>query len=251
MPFNRFKGGKLPPKRRMGIPALGDFLDKATTWPTVPPKGWEFAVPASSLNILGNNSYGDCAEAGALHLIQAQQYNVGETLIPTEQDALNLYSAVTGFNPSDPSTDQGTVLTDLLTYWKTTGITIGRTVHKIAGYASLDITSVAQMRYAAFLFGGTYLGINCPQECEDDTSNWNFAPGLPIAGGHCIIQAGEGSAGGKMGSWGMWIPATWRFILGYADEGYVVWGQDFLDLHTGKSPTGLDLAGMAAAGAAI
>ena len=36
--FNRFKGGKLPPKRLMKMPALGDFLDKATTWPLFPHK---------------------------------------------------------------------------------------------------------------------------------------------------------------------------------------------------------------------
>jgi hypothetical protein len=245
-----YKLGRKPARRLLSTPSLGDFLDKATTWPAVAAQGWEFAVPANALNILGNADYGDCAEAGALHLIQAQQYNVGETLVPTEQDALNLYSAVTGFNPSDPNTDQGTALIDLLNYWKTTGITVGSKVHKIVGYASLDITSVAQMRYAAYTFGGTYLGINCPNECQQNTGNWNFAPGLAIEGGHCIIQAGEGAAGGKIGSWGMWIPATWEFLLGYVEEAYVVVSRDWLDAQQ-KSPTGLDLNGLLAAMAAI
>ena len=245
-----FKLGRKPARRLLSTPTLGDFLDKATTWPAVPPQGWEIAVPTTSLNILGNDQYGDCAEAGALHLIQAQQYNVGATVIPTEQDALNLYSTVTGFNPNDPSTDQGTELIALLNYWKTTGITIGSKVHKIVGYASLDITSVQQMRYAAYTFGGTYLGINCPNECESDTTNWNFAPGLPIAGGHCIIQAGEGAAGGTVGSWGMWIPASWQFLLGYIEEGFIVIGQDWLDAQD-KSPVGLDLNGLIAAMAAL
>lgn len=240
------KYGKQAPRRLLSTPSLGDFLDKATTWPAVAAEGWEYAVPANDLSILGNDDYGDCAEAGALHLIQAQSFNAGRPLIPTVQDALKLYSAVTGFNQNDPSTDQGTDLISLLNYWQKTGITVGNTIHKIVGYASLDINSVAQMRYAAFTFGGLYLGINCPGVCQQNTSNWNFGPGQPIDGGHCIIQAGEGAAGGKTGSWGMWIPTSWEFYLSYLDEGFIVISEDWLS-GQGKSPTGLDLNGLLAA----
>lgn len=249
-----FKLGKNAPKHLLKMAALSDFLPRATAWPSVPAQGWEFSVPASSLSILGNGpspdnppeisgGVGNCAEAGALHLIQAQSYNTAKPLIPTTEDALNLYSAITGFNRNDPSTDQGTALTDLLTYWQKTGITIGNTVHKIVGSASLDITSIAQMRYATYLFGGSYLGINCPKKCQQDTTNWNFGPGLKVDGGHCIIRAGEGADGGKTGSWGMWIPTSNEFYLSYLDEGYIVVTEDWLNAQ-GKSPSGLDLDGL-------
>ena len=230
---------------------LGDFLDKAANWPGVPAQGWEFAVPSADLNILGNDQWGDCAAAGAMHLIQAMTSNASTPLVPTTEETLALYSAVTGFNPNagppgNNPTDQGTALTDLLAYWQKTGITIAGQSHKIVGSASVDISSVAQMRYAAYTFGGLYLGMNCPNQCEQDTSNWNFAAGLPIAGGHCIIQAGEGSAGGKIGTWGLWVPATWDFLLSYLDEAYVVLTEDWLSAR-GKTPTGLDLDGLLAA----
>jgi hypothetical protein len=241
-----FKLGKKAPKRLMSTPALGDFLPKATSWPAVPPQGWETAVPAASLDILGNDQYGDCAEAGALHLIQAMSYNSGRPLDPSYDDAIRLYSAVTGFNPSDPATDQGTALTDLLNYWQNTGITVGSTVHKILGFATVDFTSIPLMRYATYLFGGLYLGINCPAKCQQDTSNWNFGPGLPIDGGHCVIRAGEGAAGGKTGSWGMWIPTSNEFYLSYVDEAYIVVTEDWVSAQ-GKSPTGLDVNGLLAA----
>ncbi len=241
-----FKLGKKAPKRLMSTPALGDFLPKATSWPAVPPQGWETAVPAASLDILGNDQYGDCAEAGALHLIQAMSYNSGRPLDPSYDDAIRLYSAVTGFNPSDPATDQGTVLTDLLQYWQNTGITVGSTVHKILGFATVDFTSIPLMRYATYLFGGLYLGINCPAKCQQDTSNWNFGPGLPIDGGHCVIRAGEGAAGGKTGSWCMWIPTSNEFYLSYVDEAYIVVTEDWVSAQ-GKSPTGLDVNGLLAA----
>jgi hypothetical protein len=245
------KLGKKAPKRLMSTPALGDFLPKATSWPAVPPQGWEAAVPESALNILGNDLWGDCAEAGALGLIQAMSYNAGRPLIPTTQDALNLYTAVTGFDPNaGPSgnnrTDNGTALTDLLNYWQKIGISVGGTVHKILGYASIDITSIAQMRYATYLFGGSYLGINCPQSAEDDTSNWTYQANSPIVGGHCVVRVGEGAAGGKTRSWGMFIPTANDFYLNYLDEGYVVVTSDWINAQ-GKSPSDVDVNGLLAA----
>jgi hypothetical protein len=210
--------------------------------------------------MLGNDQWGDCAEAGILHLIQAQSVNTGNPLSATTDQALALYSAVTGFDPNaGPSgnnpTDNGTALTDLLTYVKANGVEMtdstGKTVTvEIVGSASLDISSVGQMRYAAYTFGGNYLGINCPEQCVDDTDNWNFAPGLPIAGGHCISEEGEGAAGGKIVSWGMVIPASLGFLLSYLEEGYVICSKAWVNAQD-KSPTGLDLNGLLAAMAAL
>lgn len=260
--FNRFKGGKLPPKRHLKMPALGDFLDKATTWPAVPAQGWEFPVDPSAWGMLGNgpdssnppacpDGVGDCAPAGILHLIQAQSANTGNPLHATTDQALALYTAVTGFNPNDPDSDQGTVLTDLLSYVKTNGVEMtdatGKTVTvEVVGSASLDISSIAQMRYGTYVLGGSYLGINCPQQCEDDTANWNFASGLPIAGGHCIPRLGEGADGGQIISWGLKIPASNGFLLSYLDEGYCLITKAWLNAQN-QSPTGLDLNSLLAA----
>ena len=251
MPFTRFKGGKLPPRRSLKLPSLGDFLDKSASWPSVPAHGWEYAVRPSDWDMLGNDRVGDCAEAGAIHLAQAQSANAGNPLHGTTEQALALYSAITGYNPSDPSSDQGTVLVDLLNYWQKNGIEMtdssGKTVlNRIVGYAALDITSVAQRRYAAYVFGGAYLGINCPQSAEQDTSDWNYVPGSPILGGHCVVQVGEGALGGKTVSWGKVIPTTAEFYAQYLDEGYIVVTESWLN-EQGKSPSGLDLDGLVAA----
>jgi len=253
MPFNRFKGGKLPAVHKPEHLALSDFLTPAATWPPVPAQGWEFAVPETELNILGNDQYGDCGEAGAYGLAQIQSNNAdpSDPIVPTTAQALALYTAVTGFNPADPSTDGGTVLTDLLTYWQKTGFEVttrsGKTrVSQIMGWASLDVSSFALLRWAAYTFGGSYLGINCPEQCEQDTTNWNFAPGLPLVGGHCIVQCGEGALGGKMRSWGMFIPASAGFMGGYIDEGYIVVSPDWVNQQE-KSPSSLDLNGLLAA----
>jgi hypothetical protein len=244
----QYKLGKLPPRHRVMMPALGDFLDKATVWPAVPPAGWEFAVDSSAWGMLGNDKYGCCAEAGIHHLVQAQSANTGNPLHATTELTLDLYSAITGFSRDDPDSDQGTVLTDLLHYIKRHGLTMldandKEVAVEIVGSASLDIGSIAQMRYAAYTFGGSYLGINCPEKCEEDLTNWNFAVGLRSAGGHCIPRVGEGSAGGKVVSWGSVIPTSNAFLLGYLDEGYVVLTKAWVNAQ-GKSPSGLDLDGL-------
>lgn len=249
------KLGKLAPKRKLGLPALGDFLGKASTWPAVPPTGWEYQIPADALSILGNDIWGDCTAAGVLHLIQAQSYNTGRPIQPTTEEALSLYTAVTGFDPNaGPSganpTDNGAACTDVLNYWQKTGVMAGGALHKIVGYASLDVSSLAQMRYAAYTFGGLYLGINLPSKCQEDTTNWNFAPGLRIEGGHCIVQLGQGADGGHVDSWGMTIPVSNSFILGYVDEAYCVVTEDWVS-QQGKSPSGLDLDGLLSAMKAI
>lgn len=248
-----FKLGRRRPMRLATVPALSDFLTQASEWPAVPAQGWEYAVPASDLEMLGNDQWGDCAEAGAMHLIQSSTYNSGYRLRATLQQTLDLYTAVTGFDPNagpsgSNSTDNGTVLTQLLQYWKTEGIKVtdpnGQVVtDKILGWASLDISSVAQYRYAAYTFGGTYLGINCPENYLQETDNWVYDPSSPIAGGHCINGPGEGSVGFHIQSWGMNIPGQWSALLSTLEEGYIVVRENWVS-QQGQSPSGLDLNGL-------
>jgi hypothetical protein len=256
MPFKKFKGGKLPPVHKADHVSLSDFLDKATVWPSVPAKGWEFAVNPASWGMLGNDLWGDCTCAGIYHLLQAQSANTGNPLTGTTEQALALYSEVTGFDPNaGPSgnnpTDNGAVLTDILTAVQKNGLEMtdatGKVVTvEIVGWAALDITSLPQTRYAAYTFGGTYEGYNLPEQCEQDTTNWNFAPGLPIAGGHCVPRPGQGADGGPLISWGMRIPSSNGFAMSYRDEGYVVISKIWLNAQ-GQSPVGLDLNSLVAA----
>jgi hypothetical protein len=251
-----FRLGKKAPRRLMSTPSLSDFMPKAVAWPPVAPRGWEYAVPDDAWGMLGNDNWGDCAEAGAMHLIQAQTANAGIPLHATEQQTLALYTALTGFDPDagDPGsnpTDQGTDLMTVLQYWKKTGINVtavdGSVVnHKILGYASLDVSSIAQIRYASDLFGGIYIGVNLPQSCEDNLTNWTYQQGSPIVGGHCVVPVGQGGAGGHLVSWGASIPFTWEFALQYMDEAYAVVSPEWV-AQSGKSPSGMDLNGLFAA----
>jgi hypothetical protein len=245
------KLGKKPASRLLSTPALGDFLPRAAEWPTVAPRGWEYAS-GIQLDMLANDTVGDCVIAAMMHYAQVETANTDNPLTPTKELALQTYSAITGYNPDDPSTDQGTdIQGQALPYWKSTGIPMldkngNQVLHKILGWASLDLSSIAQQRYACDTFGGILLGINCPQSAEDDTSNWTYDPSSPIIGGHGINMVGQGGAGWHINSWGLCIPGTWEFSLKLMDEAYAVVTAAWLNSQ-GKSPSGLDLDGLLAA----
>jgi hypothetical protein len=250
------KLGKKVPLRLLSTIPFGDFLD-AAPWPKVAPQGWEYAPNQIALDPLGNDEVGDCVIAMAMHYAQNETANTDNPLTPNKALALATYSAITGYDPSQTDaqgnnpTDQGTDIEgQLMPYWKSTGIPMldknGKEVmHTIEGFASLDLTSVAQQRYANFTFGGVLWGINCPQSAMQDTSNWLYDPTSPIEGGHGVNQMGQGSAGGHMNSWGLLIPFEWQFTRKLADESYIVVSKFWLN-NQQKSPSGLDLNGLLA-----
>lgn len=252
-----FKLGKKAVRRSLFTPALSDFLPKATEWPAVGPRGWEYAVPVGDIEMLGNDQWGDCVIAAIMHFVQVETANVGVPLYGTLAQTLALYSAITGFDPNagppgNNPTDRGTDWLSALQYWQKNGVevtsrTTGKTVvHQIIGFVSLDISSVAQMRYASDVFGGLEFGIQCPDSAMQDTSNWIYVPNSPIDGGHGINNAGQGGAGGHIMSWGLNIPYQWAFMANYLDEGYVIVSPFWLN-QQGKAPSGLDLNGLLAA----
>lgn len=247
--MSSFKLGKNKPAKLSGTLSLGDHLGSTTTWPKVPAQGWEHAPVPIILDMLGNDQIGDCVIAAAMHYIQNETANIGSPLVPTKTLALTTYSAITGYDPADPSTDQGTVYeSQLFPYWQTTGIPMldkaGKVVlHKIVGFAALDLTSVAQQRYASYVFGGILWGIQCPQSAMTNTANWIYDPTSPIEGGHGVNSMGQGADGWHMNSWGKLIPGQWGFTRALADEAYVVVTENWLNAQ-GKSPSGLDLNGL-------
>jgi hypothetical protein len=255
-----FKYGKKAPARLSTTLALTDFQDM--TWPPVKAQGWEYAPKPIVLDMLGNDTVGDCVIAAAMHFAQNETANTGAPLTPSRDLALQTYSAITGYDPAQTD-DQGNNPTDngtdfesqLFPYWTNHGIPLldssGNTVlHKILGFASLDLGSTAQQRYASFTFGGVLWGINCPSSAENDTSNWVVTPGATIVGGHGVNQMGQGAAGGHLNSWGLSIPFQWSFMRTYADEAYCVVTPQWLSAQ-GESPSGLDLNGLLAAMAQV
>ena len=74
-----------------------------------PPAAISRPHPGFKWGMLANDQIGDCVIAMMLHSIEDFHLDAG-TAVPafSDQDAIHLYSAITGYNPNDPSSDQGT-----------------------------------------------------------------------------------------------------------------------------------------------
>jgi hypothetical protein len=234
------KLGKLRPKRSLKALPLSNYIKASSVvYPRV--MAWERNI---QWGVLANDSIGDCTIAGALHLIMGWQAvaNAGTPIQFTDQDAIDLYSAVTGYNPADPSTDQGAAETDVLNYWKATGMK----GHKIAGYTSLDVSNIEMIKAAVFLFGGVYLGFQVPRYIMDVAqaggTSWSQTPGVDttIEGGHAIYICGYGADGVTIVSWGKTYTFDWDFWTTYVDEAYGIVSTDWIK-KSGQAPSGLDL----------
>jgi hypothetical protein len=98
-------------------------------------------------NILGNDTLGDCVEAGCGHIedIWRADALTGGSL--TAAQTIAFYSATSGYVPGDPNTDQGSDEVTVANYWLKNGFVPG--LSPIAGYVSVDPTNVTQLNQAS------------------------------------------------------------------------------------------------------
>jgi hypothetical protein len=196
--------------------------------------------------ILGNNSYGDCVWAGAAHETQVWTHHSGKGMPVQFNDPVVLsdYTAVTGFDQSDPSTDEGTDMQEAASYRRKTGIldTHGQR-HKVDSYLALRPGDVEQIELATFLLGAIGIGIRFPSTASTQFENhkpWDVDGHSDIDGGHYIACVGKNSDGHLLCvTWGRLHAMTPAFIEKYCDEAIAYVSFDQLDSR-GFSPEGFD-----------
>jgi hypothetical protein len=186
--------------------------------------------------MLMNDTLGDCTIAGALHAIEAWGLNSGHPITFIDTDALDYYEIFDGYNPDDPSTDQGGVLLDVLNLWKKHGIN----GHTMTAYASVNPANLDEVKQAIALFGPLYTGMNFPNSAMDQ-QEWTVTDDTSIDGGHCVVLIGYNETGPVAISWGALYQMTWEFFSAYFDEIYAAISPDWFN-KSGVDPTGLNLA---------
>jgi len=193
---------------------------------------------------LGNDEVGDCTIAAPGHAIQNMTMvaNWSRPTQVTKDMCVKAYSDVTGYKPSDPSTDQGANMTDVCAYLKTTGLA-GFTFD---GWVALDHTNVDQIKAANFIFGWVYFGISVPDKLADALNGpvppvWNYKlfGSNPSGEGHALGMFGHGKYGLAFNSWGLWLHMDWDFWLANVDEAYALVSKAWLK-QSGISPSGFD-----------
>ena len=235
------KFGKKAAKRMRKALPLSNYLHMGqVAFPPV--HAWERPI---AYGMLGNDSVGDCTIAGIYHLRMNWQAvaNAGTPYTPTTDVVLADYSSITGYNPSDPSTDQGANCGDVLNWYKANST--------IAGFATLDVQNIDQVKAAIYLFGGVYIGFNVPESMVNQLNSgqdpdWSYSPtDAPSGEGHCVAPFGYGRSGLAPCSWGKIYHTSWDFWLAWVDEAYAVVSKEWIK-QAGTSPSGLDLNGLIA-----
>ena len=228
------KLGKLPPKLHFKSIPFTQFRG-TDPFPPVVKAYWEYKLPASNLRMFKNDVIGDCTVACIGHMIMNMTAHTGAMIVPTVEQILEFYSAISGYDPSQTDdqgnnpTDQGAAITDALNRWQTVGLA----GHTILGWVKFDHRNVAQFDEVIYLFGGADCGVNLPKLAMDQFNQgqaWNVAGNDGGSdGGHCIPFLGYGRTGRTCITWAKEQPAYLAWIGNYLDEGYGAISQDWFD----------------------
>ena len=187
---------------------------------------------------------GDCVFAGAAH---EHQIFGTEGFAPadfSDESVLRSYGEVTGYDPADPSSDQGTDVRDAMKYRRATGLLdAAGNRHTIAAYLSLEPGNLDHVLDAAWIFGAVGIGIEFPQSAMDQFNAgqpWSVVPGARVEGGHYVPIVAKRGENLVCVTWGKLQEITPRFYSKYCDEAWVMLCPEILD-GSGHSPEGFDL----------
>jgi hypothetical protein len=207
------KKGALPANPRVVIPTLEDYIDvsalgrglpaapgvidresKVSEWPMYANGPDPNAPP-----VIAADGIGDCCCAGIAHFLAAATAYSGKHpggVMFTDKAVIDMYSAISGYQLGNPSTDVGCQLQSVTEYMVTTGLadTAGK-VHKFAGYFAIgDYTNLALLKQVANTFGGVYLGVYVSDETSNQYLNgqpWTLARPAANVGpygiDHCVV----------------------------------------------------------------
>jgi len=207
----------------------------------------DFSGPVKNWGMMLNDKIGDCTVAACGHQIQQWTANAGTQKTIPDATIQKVYSAVSGYRPGQPDTDQGADPLTVLKYWRKNGIG----GDKIGAFAQIDYTNPDSVRQAVWLFGSAYLAIALPISAQKQTV-WDVPAGGPVGngkpgswGGHAVEIAGFTDQGVVVVTWGQLKLMTWDFLKTYGEEGFAIISEDFLK--NGKTPNnGLDIAALKA-----
>jgi hypothetical protein len=233
------KLGKQPRKDDSRTLHLANYL-QAGQLPKIPTsKDWSRKVP--EWYMLANDTLGCCTISGAAHMIMDWTANASTEIIPTDQDVIKAYSAVSGYNPQTGENDNGAVELDVLNYWRRTGVAN----HKIYAYAALEPQNHAHVKACVYLFGGCYIGLWLPISARNQRI-WSVTQGPDAKpgswGGHAVNVIAFDAHYLTVVTWGQLLKMTWGFWDKYCDESYAVLSQDFIN--NGIAPNAIDWASL-------
>lgn len=212
--------------------------------PQVPPVFGHYDI-VGNWGMLANDTVGDCTCAGADHEVMLwTAEGFGRAAKFNDHSTISDYSAITGYNPKYPKSDQGAEVRQVLLYRKKTGMVDARGKrHKIIAFLNVDHTDLNEVLESMYLFSAVGLGIALPQSAMDQFSAgepWTLVEGSPILGGHYVPGFGYDGSYIYCVSWGKIQKMDISFFRAYCEEAWVMLSKEFLN-SKGLSPEGFNL----------
>jgi hypothetical protein len=236
------KLGKLAPVHDYRTLKLSNYLTPAL--PSIPDSfSWVDFDRIPKWGEMGNDRFGDCVLAMMAHLIMGWTAAAGDLFIPSDEEVLQAYAAITGFNPITGAGDNGTNELDALKYMAKTGIA----GHKIGAFVSVNLQNPEELKAAIWLFGGTANGVGLPLSAAGEP-NWDYPPDdsnkrdpTPGSwGGHGIPTMAYYGDNFDVITWGAPMKVNSSFYYNYMDEAYAIISPDFVN-GTKPAPNGFNM----------
>jgi hypothetical protein len=248
--YSKHKLGKLPVKHDDRTLLFARYTDKAL--PT-PPASADSTKGVKAWGMMLNDSLGDCTCAACGHAVQVWSLDASKEVTVPDSAILKEYEGACGYDPKDPSTDQGGVELDVLNYFRKTGIG----GHKITAYAALTPKNQTQAKEGISLFGLIYVGANLPLAAQTQKV-WDVPASGKLTGkykpgswgGHAFVIVGYDASGLTIITWGELVKVTWAWYAAYVEEAYAIVSPDFIAAN-GEAPCGFNLAQLQADLAAV
>lgn len=254
-----FRMGRKRPVARCPRLSLKNYLKMSLP---APPESMGYAAKAASpLGLMYlNDSLGDCVIAGMAHVEGVLTANAGWPVVLNDAQITALYSAIGGYVPGDPSTDQGCDEQTALNYWQQKGLArmdkqgflldLALAECKIAGWMSVNPSDPAEVRTALWLFENVIFGVELPDAWVNPMPSapgfvWESAGEADPDNGHCFVATGYGPSGLQICTWGMLGSITNAAVEKYAGQSeggelYCVISQDGIAKASQKAPNGFD-----------
>lgn len=206
-----------------------------------PPPAVDWTKGITAFGMMLNDALGDCTIAGCGHAVQIWTANLGAEITVPDPTVEQFYEEWDGYNPADPSTDQGGVELDVLNSWRQGGFA----GHILTGFADPHPANLEAVRQAIELFGGVYIGLSLPLSAQNQAVWAVTEPTDPAAapgswGGHCVFVPKYDQNGFTCITWGGLQVMTKAFWLEYCDEAHALLSKDWLGAK--GSPQGFNLA---------
>lgn len=182
-----------------------------------------------------NNVLPNCSAVGLANSARAAAALAGFDLV-VDPDSVPAYYAACigrpGASEAELEATEGAVLMDVLDYMQANGFEVGQQVPLVANYDTVSADSRSAIASAMTRPGAGYWGVDLYERDMELLPVWDDDgrdPGA-LVGGHCLLAFDYAGLNDqdtiRLGTWGAWQPATWRWAMSRLREAHgVTWPQ--------------------------